>query len=126
MVDIQSQQTGYGPVQRIINLVFSILQTKFELIGIGLAEEKDRLLGLVILGLTAIMLALMTFIAFTVLIAVVFWDVWRWQVLAGITIVYACATFFCALKVQNRLRNTPFIFEATLKEFEKDQELFKK
>jgi uncharacterized membrane protein YqjE len=125
-IDNQSQRADHGPVRRIIGSVFAILQTRLELIGIELAEEKDRLLAVLFLGLAAMMLATMALIALTALIAITFWDTYRWQSLAAITAVYALAALFCALKARHGLHNAPIIFEATLNEFEKDREMFRK
>lgn len=123
--DTHSQRDA-GPIRRIIGSVFSILVARLELIGIELAEEKDRLIGVLFLGLAAMMLASMALIALTALVAIAFWDTWRWQALAGITAVYAIAAIVCGLKARQGLRNAPLVFQATLHEFEKDRELFSK
>jgi uncharacterized membrane protein YqjE len=125
-IDTQSQRGEHSPLRRIIGSVFAILQTRLELVGIELAEEKDRLLGVLFLGLAAMMLATMALIALTALIAIAFWDTYRWQALASITAVYAIAGLACALKARNGLRNAPLVFEATIAEFEKDREVFRK
>jgi uncharacterized membrane protein YqjE len=125
-IDNQSQRVEHSPLRRILSSVFAILQTRLELIGIELAEEKDRLLGVLFLGLAAMMLATMALIALTALIAIAFWDTYRWQALAGITAVYAIAAIACALKARSGLHNAPMVFEATLAEFEKDREIFHK
>jgi uncharacterized membrane protein YqjE len=125
-IDTHSQHGDHGPLRRIIGSVFTILQTRLELVGIELAEEKDRLLAVLFLGLAAMMLACMALIALTALIAIAFWDTYRWQALAGITAVYAIAAIACALKARNDLRNAPMVFDATIAEFEKDREIFRK
>jgi len=89
-------------------------------------EEKDRLLGVLFLGLAAMMLATMALIALTALVAIAFWDTYRWQSLAGITAVYAIAALICAIKARSGLHSSPMVFEATLAEFEKDREIFRK
>jgi uncharacterized membrane protein YqjE len=124
--DTQSQRADRSPLRRIFSSVFSILQTRLELIGIELAEEKDRLLAVLFLGLAAMMLAMMSLIALTALIAIAFWDTYRWQALAGITIVYAIAALVCGLRARSNLHNAPAVFEATLHEFEKDRDIFRK
>lgn len=125
-IDNPSHRADHSPVRRILSSVFAILQTRLELIGIELAEEKDRLLAVLFLGLAAMMLATMALIALTALIAITFWDTYRWQSLAAITAVYALAALVCALKARSGLHNAPIVFEATLNEFEKDREMFRK
>ncbi|CAB3638719.1 phage holin family protein [Paraburkholderia rhynchosiae] len=125
-IDTQSQREQHSPLRRIIGSVSAILQTRLELIGIELAEEKDRLLSVLFLGLAAMMLTTMALIALTALIAIAFWDTYRWQALAGITIVYAIAGLVCALKARSGLRNAPLVFEDTIAEFEKDRDVFRR
>jgi uncharacterized membrane protein YqjE len=124
--DPHSQRHEHGPLRRLLGSAFAIIQTRLELIGIELAEEKERLLGVLFLGLAAMMLATMALIALTALVAIAFWDTWRWQALAGITIIYALAALVCALKARHGLRNAPMVFQATLEEFEKDREILRK
>src|SRR5882762_3286266 len=104
---IDTQRAKRGPLRRIIGSVFAILHTRLELAGIELAEEKDRLLAVLFLGLAATMLATMALIALAAIIAIVFWDTYRWQALPGITVVYALAALFYALSARNGLRNAP-------------------
>ncbi|MGF6599205.1 putative membrane protein YqjE [Paraburkholderia sp. GAS448] len=125
-IDTQSQRADHGPVRRILSSVFAILQTRLELIGIELAEEKDRLLAVLFLGVAAMMLAMLALVALTALVAIAFWDTYRWQALAVITAVYALAAVFCGVKARNGLHHAPVVFEATLHEFEKDREMFRK
>jgi uncharacterized membrane protein YqjE len=121
--DTHSQRHEHGPLRRLLGSAFAMLQTRLELIGIELAEEKERLIGVLFLGLAAMMLAL---VALTALVAIAFWDTWRWQSLACITAVYAIAAIVCALKARSGLRHAPLVFQATLEEFEKDREILRK
>ncbi|WP_153099575.1 phage holin family protein [Paraburkholderia hayleyella] len=126
-IDTSSQRADHGPLRRIFGSVFAILQTRLELVGIELAEEKSRLLSVLFLGLAAMMLALMALIALTALIAIVFWDTpWRLAALGTITGVYALAALACGLRAHHALRHSPNVFSATLNEFEKDREIFRK
>jgi len=124
--DTHSPRAESGPLRRIVGSAFAILETRLELIGIELAEEKDRLIGVLFLGLAATMLAAMALLALTALIAIAFWDTYRWQALAGITAIYAIAAMICGWKARQGLRNAPLMFQATLNEFEKDRELFRR
>ncbi|MEZ0602732.1 phage holin family protein [Paraburkholderia sp. IW21] len=125
-IETHSQHEEHSPLRRIISSVSAILQTRLELVSIELGEEKDRLIGVLFLGLAAMMLATMALIALTALVAIAFWDTYRWQALAAITAVYAIAGLVCALKARSGLRNAPMVFEATLAEFEKDRDAFRK
>jgi uncharacterized membrane protein YqjE len=113
-----------SPLRRIVSSVVAIFETRLELIGIELAEEKERLIGVLFLGLAAMMLVMMALITLTVLIAIAFWDSYRWQSLAVITLVYVLAAVACALKARGGLRETPNVFDSTLAEFKKDRDTF--
>ncbi len=123
--DTTSQPSGHGPLRRLVGSAIGLLQTRLELVGIELAEEKERLLGVLFFGLAAMMLAMMALVSLTVLIAIAFWDSYRWQSLAAITALYALIAAACALKARADVREAPTMFEATLTELEKDRELFR-
>lgn len=123
--DTHSQHAGHGPLRRMIASVVALFHARLELIGIELAEERERLIAVLFLGLVAVMFAMMAFIGLTALIAAAFWDTYRWQVLAGITGVYALAAVICAIRARSGLRSAPIVFEATLHEFQKDRDMFR-
>jgi uncharacterized membrane protein YqjE len=114
-----------GPLRRILTSAFAIFETRLELIGIELQEEKERLIGVLFLGLAAMMLALMALISLTVLIALFFWDTYRWQALGGITLLYALIALGCGLRARSSLRDAPNMFDDTLTEFRKDRDTFR-
>ncbi|WP_395066664.1 phage holin family protein [Paraburkholderia silvatlantica] len=120
--DTHSQRHEHGPLRRLLGSASAMLQTRLELIGIELAEEKDRLIGVLFLGLAGMMFAMLALIALTALVAITFWDTYRWEALAGLTIVYAIAAIFCGLKARRGLHTAPLVFQATLEEFEKDRD----
>ncbi len=122
--DRQSQHDTQGPLRHIVSSVFAIFETRLELIGIEFAEEKERLIGVLFLGLAAMMLTMMALITLTVLIAIAFWDTYRWQSLAAITIAYALVAVFCAIRARAGLINAPNVFDSTIAEFKKDRDTF--
>ncbi|QCP50908.1 hypothetical protein FAZ95_18200 [Trinickia violacea] len=122
----ETQHAQHRPLRRMLSSVFALLQTRLELLGIELAEEKERLLVVLFLGLAAMMLGMMALVSLTVLIAIAFWDTYRWQALAGITLVYALAALVCMLRARSGLRDAPLVFDGLLEEFEKDREAFRK
>ncbi len=123
--DTHSQHAQHGPLRRMLASAYALLQSRLELIGIELAEERERLIAVLFLGLVAVMLAMMALISLTALVAAAFWDSYRWQVLAGITIVYALAAIICALRARSGLREAPIVFQETIREFEKDRDMFR-
>jgi uncharacterized membrane protein YqjE len=115
----------HGPLRRMLSAMVALWHARLELIGIELAEERERLVAVLFLGLAAGIFAMMALISLTALIAVAFWDTYRWQVLAGITVVYFIGALICALKARSGLYGAPIFFQATLHEFEKDRDMFR-
>ena len=127
------QETSSSPhensassLRQLAGTVFSMLQTRLELAVIELAEAKDRLIRVFLLGLAAMLLATLALIAVTVLVVVVCWDTCRWQALAGMTAIYVVAALFCVSRLKRKLRSMPSLFQATMRELEKDRELFRR
>lgn len=120
-----SPQSSAGPLRRIVSSAFAIFETRLELLGIELQEEKERLIGVLFLGLAAMMLTMMALITLTVLIAIFFWDTYRWQSLVGVTIAYALVALFCGLRARSGLHDAPNMFDETLSEFRKDRDTFR-
>ncbi|WP_226806890.1 phage holin family protein [Candidatus Vallotia cooleyia] len=116
----------YGPLRRLVRSVFFLIQTRLELFGIELAEEKERLLCVLFAGLAAMMFATMGLITLTILVTAAFWETYRWQVLAIIAVLYLVGAFACMQKARFRVRQAPLIFEETLSEFDKDRTIFQK
>lgn len=113
-------------VGRILGALASIAQTRFEIFGIELAEEKDRLLSTLLLSLVALMVGMLALVALTALIVIVFWDSYRWQPITILTVIYLLVAGFCAMRVRNAILHAPPPFETTRMEFENDRALFEK
>jgi uncharacterized membrane protein YqjE len=120
-----ASEASQGPLRRIVGALLGILHTRLELLGIELAEEKQRLFVAVFIGLSAMLFATMALIAFTLLIAAVFWDTYRWQSLAILCGVYLLVALVCGLIAKQRFSGAPTVFQSTLAELEKDRDLFR-
>jgi len=119
-------QDGPSPISQLSQAVMSIVQARLELIGIELAEEKDRLLATVLLSVVAAMLGMLVLIGFTALIVILFWDSYRWQPLAILCAVYLVICGACVMRVRQGIRAAPPAFELTRAEFEQDRSLFER
>jgi uncharacterized membrane protein YqjE len=108
---------------RIAGSIAALAHTRLELFGIELAEEKDRLLSLLLLSLFAVMIGLLTLMCVTALIVLALWNTYRWQPLAILTALYVLITLFCTWRVIAKLNGAPAAFETTRAEFENDRAL---
>ena len=109
-------------LRRLAGALLEIVQSRIELIGIELTEEKERLMGVAFLGLAAMLFGVLALVSLTALVIVIFWDTYRLQAMTGIFAVYLVLAGWCAVRARNILRDAPMPFEATLAEFEKDRD----
>ncbi|AEG69906.1 MULTISPECIES: phage holin family protein [Ralstonia solanacearum species complex] len=113
-------------LKTLAGTVVSMAQTRLELASVELAEEKERLLGAAFLGMLAVSLIGLAIMTLTALIAILFWDTYRWQSLAVMAALYGLGAAACLWKVRASLRNAPPLFEATLAELDKDREILRR
>ncbi|MDU0810321.1 MAG: phage holin family protein [Burkholderia sp.] len=119
-----SMQSNVDTFHRLVESIFRLLRTRFQLISIELAEEKKRLIVFIFLGFITVISAIMTLIVLTALVVIIFWNTYRLQALAALGALYALACIISILKVWINIRNSPIILQSTLNELEKDHELF--
>ncbi len=115
-----------SPFKRILKSICALAQTRVELVSIELTEEKNRMFSAFFGGLIALLFGVMALITLTALAVLVCWETYRWQALAGLGFLYLAIAIICALRTSAQLRKAPFLLEATLAEFKKDREAFKK
>jgi uncharacterized membrane protein YqjE len=111
-------------IGKLATSVLSLAQTRLEIFGIEMAEEKERLLSTLLLAVFALMIGMLALVAVTALIVIVFWDSYRWQPLALLSALYVLSALFAALRIRHVIRHAPPPFEATRAEFENDRILF--
>ena len=111
---------------QLSHAVMSLVHARLELIGIELAEEKDRLVSTVLLGVVAAMVGMLALIGFTALIVIVLWDSYRWQPLAILSVIYLLVCGACLLRVRQATIHAPPAFALTRAEFDQDRTLFER
>ena len=117
-------QDSPSAFSQLSHAVMSIVQARLELIGIELAEEKDRLVSTLLLGVVAAMVGMVALIGFTALVVILFWGSYRWQPLACLSVVYLLVCCACLFRVRQAISNAPPAFELTRAEFDQDRALF--
>lgn len=113
-----------GSIKRLLSSAWSFACTRMELASLELQEEKSRIFSAFFMGLLALFFGMMACITLTVLVVLLFWNIYSWQVLSGLTAFYALIMLICAKKASNRIHKAPLAFEATQAEFKKDIESF--
>ncbi|OIR05610.1 hypothetical protein GALL_123540 [mine drainage metagenome] len=115
------QSTGLmESLKRMTSTLLAIIQTRIELLGNEIEEERLRVRQMLFYGSVALFFLGMTIMLLTVFVVVVFWDSYRLQVLGGLTLLFLVAglSFWYALRSIARAR--PRLFSTTLSELSDD------
>ncbi|GAA7762235.1 MAG: hypothetical protein COC14_02530 [Burkholderiaceae bacterium] len=113
-------------VRNLASSVVSMLQTRLELASVELAEERGRLMKVALLACFGLVFFSMALMTFTLLVAIVFWESYRWQALGIIILAYLACAAICLLLARRMVRRAPPLFEATLAELDKDREMLRR
>lgn len=112
----------FASLRAVLVTVLSIAGTRFELLGIEFAEEKERLAALVITGFAAALALSFAVLMLTLFCIVVFWDTHRLVVIGGFTLLYFAAGAWGVARLRAQLDAHPALFAATVAELEKDRD----
>jgi len=102
--------------------LIGLLRTRLELLGIELAEEKERAARMAMLGALALLFAGLALLMVNVLVLAWFWDSHRYLAIIGLVGAYGGMALLCILRLQTAVANRPPMFEATLAELKADVE----
>jgi len=97
------------------------LQNRGELFMVELQEEKARLIQLIIRGVLAVFLSIMTALLVTGAVIFVVPEEYRLWAVGGFAVLYLAGTIWAVMSLKALLKRVPF--GDTLNEFKKDSEL---
>jgi len=97
------------------------LQNRGELLMVELQEEKSRLINLIILGIGALFLAMMTLLLITGAIIFLVPEEYRVYAVAGFAVLYLAGTLWTVFSLKGLLKRIPF--GETLAQFKRDRDL---
>lgn len=100
------------------------LETRFELFGFELGEERDRLLATIVAALVAVVFLFAGLLSLNVVLVLAFWEQ-RLLVSAVMAVTYLGVGIGLSLTARNRVRNAPQPFTSTLDELRKDADAFR-
>ena len=109
-------------LRRLLGTLVEILQTRLEILAVELEEEGGRLRDLLLYAVVALVFLGFGLLLLTLFVVVLFWESYRLQVLAAITILYLALGVGAALMLRYKLKTRPRLFAATLGELGKDRE----
>ncbi|MDQ0141663.1 phage holin family protein [Cupriavidus necator] len=113
-------------VRNLAGSLVAMAQTRLELASVELAEERTRLLKVALLALFGLAFFGLGLVTLTALIAILFWDTYRWQALGALTVLYLVLCAICLGYARSVLRNAPPMLESTLAEIDKDREILRR
>jgi uncharacterized membrane protein YqjE len=119
---VESNLGTFAALKRAASTLLAMAQTRFELAGLELVEEKNRLLVNVLSGFAGVLF--LCFAAFFLSLAVVahFWETYRVLALLSIGFAYLALGGLFMLSLKKQLRHAPPPFQATISELNKDRE----
>ena len=118
----QASHPTVAALKRIAATLLAMTQTRFEMAGIELIEEKNRLLSQVFTGLAAVLFMSFGVMVLTFMVAAHFWDSYRITALLSIALVYLGLGGFFWWKMKTLVDEAPAPFQATLAEIAKDRD----
>jgi len=106
------------------NRLLEALETRFELFGFELGEERDRLLATIVAALVAVVFLFAGLLSLNIVLVLAFWEQ-RVVVSVIMAVVYLGLGIGLGLTARSRVRNAPQPFTSTLDELRRDAETFR-
>ncbi|MDY0331702.1 MAG: phage holin family protein [Thiomonas sp.] len=120
------QSEGLGAAgQRLLGSAAALLQSRIELAGIELAEERQRLVGLLVLGTVVVLFGLLALGSLTALLVILFWDRSHWLALALLCLLDIAVVAYCIYRIRAAIRQAPAPFATSRAELAKDAAIWR-
>ncbi len=111
----------FASLRGVLVSVLGIAGTRLELIGLEVAQEKERLVGLLFTVLAAAFALSLAVLLATFLVIAHFWDSYRLTAIGAFVVLYAVLGGWLITGLKRELAAHPPLFSATLAELEKDR-----
>lgn len=112
-----------GSLRALGATAIGILRTRLELLAVELAEEKNRLLAILLWSLGGLLALAMGILMLSLLVVAAFWDTeHRLTALGVVAALYFLTGVGALLFVRQKIANAPFTFDETLAELERDRQ----
>src|SRR4030066_2585238 len=95
----------------------SIVHTRLELLSTDVAEERERLISLLVMGLVVLFCLGVGIVLLAILIAVAFWESHRLMALGGLTGIFLAAGAGAGWLALHKARTRPPLVDASPGEF---------
>ena len=108
-----------GSVSRLAGTALETIRTRIELLGLELAEERERLIRVLIWSAIALLLLALGLLTAVVLLALSFWEQRLW-VLGCLALALLLGGVFILMQVLRDARHRPHPFQSSMSELAKD------
>jgi uncharacterized membrane protein YqjE len=112
----------FSTVGRLASTLVAMVGTRLELAAVEFQEDARRLLGYLAWSLLAVFLAAGAVMLAALFVILLFWDSYRLQAVAGMTVLLGLGAFFIVASVRSKLNAQTPLFADTLAELRKDVE----
>lgn len=105
--------------------LLGIVQTRLELLSTDIAEERERIVTLLVLALAALFSIGVGVVLLAILVVVALWESNRLFALGGMIVFFLMTGAIIGWVVLSRLRRSPRPFDASISELAKDRQELK-
>lgn len=102
--------------------LLGIVQTRLELLSTDIAEERERIIMLLVLAVAALFSVGVGVVLLAILVVVVLWETHRLIALGGMVVFFLMVGAGIGRVAMNKLRSHPRSFEASITELAKDRQ----
>ncbi len=112
-------------LQRLLDSLLAIAQTRIELVASEYEEERERLRELLLYGMITLFFFGFGVVLLTLFVILLFWEPHGLLVVGGFAVAYLVAGLIALVVLLTKARQRPRVFSATVAELRNDREQLK-
>lgn len=121
-----SQENLLSSFKNLVSTGASIAQTRLELISVDVQIARSKLIGLLVMIVSALFFLFFGLVMLALFIVIYSWESDRMMALALLTGAFLSIGLILTLLIMQSLRTMPKLFEASIAELAKDRESLSK
>jgi uncharacterized membrane protein YqjE len=121
-----SQENLLSSIKNLVSTGISIAQTRLELISVDVQIARSKLIGLLVMIISALFFLFFGLVMLALFIVIYSWESDRMMALGLLTGTFLSIGLIFALLIMQSLRTMPKLFEASIAELAKDREALSK
>ena len=121
-----SQENLLSSIKNLVSTGTSIAQTRLELISVDVQIARSKLIGLLVMIVSALFFLFFGLVMLALFIVIYSWESDRMMALGLMTGAFLFIGLILALLIMQSLRTMPKLFEASIAELAKDREALSK